>query len=660
MIATPTPDTRHEGYNALLLSPTTPEGRSVTLINCTDLSIAFGEHTVLDHANLAVEKGERLCVTGRNGTGKSTLLKILGGAATPDSGSIWRAPGLVMSELAQELPPGDDVTVYETVAGAFAETGTLLADYHRLLEQMETGSFDTRQQETLGRLQTQIDHADGWSFDHKIEGTLQRFGLEGSDRLSTLSGGWRRRVALARSLVIDPDVWLLDEPTNHLDIPTIEWLEERLIEWSGTLVFVTHDRRLMEKVATSIVDIDRAQVTRWDCDYHTFIERKAHQLEVEAHHQAEFDKRLAKEEAWIREGIKARRTRNEGRVRSLEKMREERGRRRTTGSLNLEADAGEKSGKLVKVVEGVSKAYDGKTVIRDLDLIIQRGDRIGILGPNGAGKTTLLRLLLEKEAPDTGTIRTGTRLDVAYFDQIRDHLDGDKTVRDTITEGREFIEINGKRTHVVSWLGNFMFTPEKARAPVRVLSGGEKNRLMLAKLFSLPANLLVMDEPTNDLDIESLELLEELMIEYTGTVLLVTHDRAFLDNVVSSLLVFEGGGVVREHVGGYADWVARGGRFPQAAREATPAGPQPATDDFEVRKADKRKRQQRERELDALPAQIEAIEKKIEALHEQMANPDFYDGPEDDRLQAQEALAAAEAERDRLFARWEALESASD
>lgn len=633
------------------------------LISCKDLSVTFGESHILERADLAIEAGERVCITGRNGTGKSTLLRLIEGRMEPDSGTIWRSPGVGIATLQQSLPTGEH-TVYDVIASAFSDTGERLAEYHHLLQQMGAGDFPESARKRLERLHDEIDHANGWDFGHRIDAVLDQFSLDGDEPLARLSGGWRRRVAIARSLVTDPDVWLLDEPTNHLDIPTIEWLEARLLEFEGTIVFVTHDRQLMQRVATSIIDIDRGRLTRWDCDYTSFVARKAHQLDVEATHQREFDKRLDKEEAWIREGIKARRTRNEGRVRALEQMRLERSKRRETGKLKLDADSGERSGKLVKVVEGVSKRYDDRQVISDLDLIIQRGDRIGILGPNGAGKSTLLRLLLEQEQPDSGIVRTGTRLDVAYFDQVRDQIDPERSVADTITEGREWIEIGNKRTHVVTYLQNFMFTPDQARSPVRVLSGGEQNRLMLAKLFSGPANLLVLDEPTNDLDVESLELLEELLIDYDGTVLLVTHDRTFLDNVVSSLLVFEGEGRVTEFVGGYSDWRRGGGRFSSAGgrtREGATNGsakPAPQTErSHEERREDKRERQKRERELDALPGKIEAVEAKIEALHERMADPGFYDGPPNERAKAEGELAEATAERDRLYARWEALEA---
>ncbi|XOV87762.1 MAG: ATP-binding cassette domain-containing protein [Pseudomonadota bacterium] len=615
---------------------------------------------MLEHAELSISKGERLCISGRNGTGKSTLLKLIAGDLQPDGGSVWRQPGLKVSVLEQTLPEGSAQTVFDVVSQAFAGTGEILRRYHHLLQEMETGSFTEAKQAELGRVQQKLDHADAWSFSHLIERVLDRFKLDGNATLDSLSGGWRRRVTMAKSLVTEPDLWLLDEPTNHLDIPTIEWLERELNEFDGTLVFVTHDRRLMQQVATSIVDIDRGLLTRWDCDYESFLTRRAHQLEVEAVHNREFDKRLRKEEAWIRQGIQARRTRNEGRVRALEKMRLERQGRREAKSLKLEADSGSRSGKLVKVLEGVSKSYGDRCVIRDLDLIIQRGDRLGILGPNGAGKSTLLRILLGETAPDAGSVSTGTKLDVAYFDQVRAQIDPEQTVADTISDGREYVEINGRNVHVVTWLANFMFTPDQARAPVRVLSGGEQNRLLLAKLFSLPANLLVMDEPTNDLDVESLELLEELLIDYQGTVLLVTHDRSFLDNVVSSLLVFEGDGRITEYVGGYTDWRSGGGSFDgwHGGHESGLArGAVVSTTSFAEKKQEKRDRQKRERELAALPDLIDRKEQALAQLHGLLAAADFHEKPAAEQARLTQALQSAESELATLFARWEQLES---
>ena len=626
----------------------------MAIITCSHISIAFGAHQVLDAVDLDIEKGERLCITGINGSGKSTMLRILAGELAPDDGVIWRAPGLGTSSLGQTLPADRSLTVFEYVAGAFEETGDLLSRYHHLLAEMPQAAFTRAQENELARVQRDLDHANGWSVDHRIESTLDRLGLVGDMSLSELSGGWLRRVAIARSLATTPDLWLLDEPTNHLDIPTINWLEETLLAFEGTLVIVSHDRHLMQRVATSIIDLDRGRLSRWDCDYRTYLGRKSHELQVERAHNSEFDKRLAQEEVWIRKGIEARRTRNEGRVRALLKMREERRHRRENRSLRMDLDAGGRSGSLVAVLEQVSKSYGDKPVVSNLDLVIQRGDRVGLLGPNGVGKSTLLKILLGRLAPDSGKVKLGTRLEIAYFDQARQQLDPEQTVADCIGDGRDYVEINGKSTHVVTWLGNFLFTPDRARSPIKVLSGGEQNRLLLARLFPRPANLIVMDEPTNDLDVESLELLEELLLEYSGTVLLVTHDREFLDNVVSSLLVFEGEGKVTEYIGGYSDWVAGGGRFFEA--DETKEAPTRQTSTGGRREA-KRQQQKLERELAGLPDKLERVEARIARLHEAIAGAGFYNRPQQEQQAVLAELASAENERDALYARWEALEN---
>ena len=503
-----------------------------------NVTVTFGTDRVLDHVNLILDQGERLCLTGRNGSGKSTLMRLLSGELQADEGTIWRSRDLSYSFLDQELPEVSSATIFDAVAMAFENTGQLLSEYHALSLQLSDVKADhdkiVAQMDTL---QHKIEAADGWSVNHVIEATLQRMQLDPDIPLSQLSGGWLKRVAIAKSLVIEPDVWLVDEPTNHLDVPAIEWLEQRMVEFPGTIIFVSHDRHLLRSVATSLVDIDRGAVTLWKCGYEAFIERRDHEREVQTLHEKKFDEKLRKEEAWIREGIKARRTRNEGRVRDLEKLREVRRQRRSVSDLKLEVDAGSNSGKVVKELSAVSKGFDDKVLIRNLDLIVRRGDRIGLLGPNGCGKSTLINLLLEELEPDSGVIKTGTKLEVAYFDQARRQLEPDKKVADYISDGREYISINGKEIHVVSYLGNFMFNADQARGPIHRLSGGEQNRLLMARIFSQPANLLILDEPTNDLDVESLELLEEMLLAYNGTVMLVSHDRTFMDNVISSLLV---------------------------------------------------------------------------------------------------------------------------
>jgi ATP-binding cassette subfamily F protein uup len=631
----------------------------MSIASFKNVSVHYGTDTILDKVEFNIEKGERVCLTGRNGSGKSTLMRLLCGQIQADEGNIWREKALSFSNLEQDLPVGDDTTIFAAVAAAFFEAGELLTEYARLA----AGEFDQHSLDKMADLQTKIEAIDGWVIHHRVESVLQRMGLTPDEKLTNLSGGWLKRVAIAKSLVTEPDVWLLDEPTNHLDIPTIEWLQMVMLDFPGTIVFVTHDRELMQSVATSIVEVDRGQLNRWDCDYLTFLERREHEREVEQTHNKKFDINLKKEEAWIREGIKARRTRNEGRVRALEQLRVERQKRRTQGTLKLAVDSGSASGKIVKELVGVSKSYAGRPIITDLDLIIQRGDRIGLLGPNGAGKSTLIKILLEGLSVDGGEVITGTKLAPAYFDQVRGQLNPDQNVKDYIAQGRDYITINEKEVHVVTYLGNFMFDPEQARAPIRTLSGGEQNRLLLARLFSLPTNLLVLDEPTNDLDVESLELLEELLGDYTGTVLIVSHDRSFLDNVVSSLLVFEGAGEVVEYVGGYHDWIAGGGSFAGLADKArklneTPLEVVAATQglSFEERKREKAERQRRERELAKIPDQIDALEQQVSGLQDLIAAPTFFHlaAAEQDGHYAK--LTAKEDEMAGLMARWEILE----
>ncbi|MCB1646893.1 MAG: ATP-binding cassette domain-containing protein [Pseudomonadales bacterium] len=625
-----------------------------------DVSVHFGTDTVLDHADLIISAGERVCLAGRNGSGKSTLLRLLDGRIQADGGEVWVADGLTCATLEQELPVKLG-TVFEVVAGAFPQLATALMAY-QTLSITASSDADLRQ---LEKLQHTIEAQDGWSVRSRVEPTLQKLELDPDARLENMSGGWLKRVAIARSLVTEPDIWLMDEPTNHLDIPAVEWLQKLMQEFPGTIVFVSHDREMMQHVATVMVGIDRGRLKRWECDYQTFIERRDHELEVEAEQNKKFDDKLRKEETWIREGIKARRTRNEGRVRALLKLREERKARRSTGSLRLEVDAGSASGKIVKELTGVSKSLGGRQLIDQLDLIIQRGDRIGLLGPNGVGKSTLIKLILGEMAPDAGQIKTGTKLDIAYFDQVRGQLDPEKSVKDYIGEGRDFIHVNGRDTHVMSYLGNFMFDADQVRSPVRKLSGGEQNRLLLARLFSMPTNFLVLDEPTNDLDVESLELLEELLAEYTGTVLLVSHDRTFLDHVVSSLLVFEGEGRVTEYIGGYSEWLAAGQQrtvsvAAKAASNVKPSRASGAGDNrvsFEDRKRLKAQRQKLQRELDQIPDDIEKLEAEIERLHAEMNTAAFYDKPAADQAPVFARLKDCEAKLETSMTRWETLEA---
>lgn len=630
----------------------------MSIASLKNVSVHFGTDTILDQVEFNIAKGERVCLTGRNGSGKSTLMRLLCGEVLADEGNIWREKALSFSTLEQDLPAGDDTTIFAAVASAFSEAGELLAEY----AQVSMGTFDDNTLDRMAQLQTQIEAIDGWVLHHRVESVLQRMKLPPDEKLINLSGGWLKRVAIAKSLVTEPDVWLLDEPTNHLDIPTIEWLQEVMLEFQGTIVFVTHDRELMQSVATAIVEVDRGQLVRWDCDYKTFLERREHEREVEQTHNKKFDINLKKEEAWIREGIKARRTRNEGRVRALEQLRLDRQKRRTQGTLKLAVDSGSASGKIVKELINVSKSYDAKPIISDLDLVIQRGDRIGLLGPNGSGKSTLIKILLEGLEIDSGEVVSGTKLAPAYFDQVRGQLNPEQSVKDYIAQGREYISINDRDVHVVSYLANFMFNPEQARAPIRTLSGGEQNRLLLARLFSLPTNLLVLDEPTNDLDVESLELLEELLLDYTGTVLIVSHDRSFLDNVISSLLVFEGAGKVTEYVGGYNDWLEGGGSFAALANAADKTNPTAkvavaeAPMSFEERKKAKAALKKLERELAQIPGRIDELELEMASLQAKIAAPTFFQATAADQDLLYAGVAEKEAEMDNLMARWEALE----
>jgi len=641
-----------------------------------NVTVTFGTDRVLDRVNLILDQGERLCLTGRNGSGKSTLMRLLSGELQADEGTIWRSRDLSYSFLDQELPEVSSATIFDAVAMAFENTGQLLSEYHALSLQLSDVKADhDKIVARMDTLQHKIEAADGWSVNHVIDATLQRMQLDPDIPLSQLSGGWLKRVAIAKSLVIEPDVWLVDEPTNHLDVPAIEWLEQRMVEFPGTIIFVSHDRHLLRSVATSLVDIDRGAVTLWKCGYEAFIERRDHEREVQTLHEKKFDEKLRKEEAWIREGIKARRTRNEGRVRDLEKLREVRRQRRSVSDLKLEVDAGSNSGKVVKELSAVSKSFDDKVLIRNLDLIVRRGDRIGLLGPNGCGKSTLINLLLEELEPDSGVIKTGTKLEVAYFDQARRQLEPDKKVADYISDGREYISINGKEIHVVSYLGNFMFNADQARGPIHRLSGGEQNRLLMARIFSQPANLLILDEPTNDLDVESLELLEEMLLAYNGTVMLVSHDRTFMDNVISSLLVFDasGSGRVTEYVGGYSDWHKENQQRSSNAgslavsktsqQNASSARTDMLMDDslgFEERKKLKAERQKGKKELEKLPGQIEKLESTLNDCNQKISEADFYQRPQAAQNEIFEKVKDLESQIEQLMTRWEQLEADLD
>ncbi|WP_312376804.1 ATP-binding cassette domain-containing protein [Pseudomonas oryzihabitans] len=634
----------------------------MALLKFTNVSLAFGVTPLLDGVSWQIERGERVCIIGRNGTGKSSLLRIVKGEQQADDGEVWRAPALKIGELPQELPRADDRSVFDVVAAGLAGVGELLAEYHHLTQDT-SGELDM---ERLMHVQQELEARDGWRLQQLVESTLSRLQLPAEKTLAELSGGWRRRVLLAQALVAEPDLLLLDEPTNHLDIGAIAWLEDALRGYPGAVLFITHDRAFLQALATRILELDRGNLIDWQGDYASFLVHKEQQLAAEETANALFDKRLAQEEVWIRQGIKARRTRNEGRVRALKAMRNERSERRERqGKANLLLETADKSGKQVILAEHMSYAHPGgEPLIRDLTLLIQRGDRIGLLGPNGSGKTTLLKLLLGDLQPTAGKIQYGTKLEIAYFDQLRLQLEPEKTVIDNLAEGREFITINGQDRHVLSYLGDFLFSPQRARTPVKALSGGERARLLLAKLFSKPANLLVLDEPTNDLDVETLELLEEVLLSFEGTVLMVSHDRAFLDNVVTSTLVFEGEGRVREYVGGYQDWLRQGGSprlLGVQTREDSkpaPAKVEPAAAPVAAAAAPaKRKLSYKEqRELDALPGAIETAEIELEALQTAIADPGFYQLPNEVTQAKLARMDALQAELDRLIERWAELE----
>lgn len=620
----------------------------MAIIRASGLHLSYGNHVLLDDASFKLEAGDRVCLVGRNGAGKSTLLKLVDQSIALDSGEIWRSPTAIIARLDQELPSADDRSVLQVVASGLAELGALLADFDQLSHQ----HLDERGLNQLAQLQHEIEARDGWLFQQKIDEVITRLDLPRDKAMSSLSGGWRRRVALAAVLVTDPDLLLLDEPTNHLDIETIEWLERQLIDFKGALLFITHDRALVQRLATRVIELDRGKLRAFNCGYDKFLEERAHLLVVEDQQNALFDKRLAEEETWIRQGVKARRTRNEGRVRALERMRAERSERRVqTGTAKIAVDGGSSSGKLVAELKNVSFSYDGNILIDDFTGNIIRGDKIGLIGPNGVGKTTLLKIILGELAPTSGEIKLGTKLDVAYFDQMREMLDGDKTIVDTVGQGRDSIEINGKSRHIMSYLSDFLFSPQRARTPLRALSGGERSRVQLACLFSQPVNILVLDEPTNDLDIETLELLETVLVDFKGTVLLVSHDRAFMDNVIGSSLAFEGRGKVREYVGGYHDWLRQGGAFNDEAAtgikkvEATVPGAS------EPQKQSKLS-YKLERELGQLPAKIEKLEQGKAEIEHEVASESFYQQEQGVISSQLEKLAAVSTELESCYERW--------
>ncbi len=625
------------------------------LITLQNVDFSVGGPLLLEKAELSIEPGERIALIGRNGAGKSTLLKLLSGDHKPDDGEVRVQQGVRVTRLEQEVPHGAAGSVFDVVADGLGELGQWLAEFHHL---SHAEVFDG---DALGAVQAKIDAANGWGLDQRVEETLTKLELDGEAEFGRLSGGMKRRVLLARALVSAPDLLLLDEPTNHLDIEAIDWLEAFLKSWSGSVVFVTHDRRFLRALATRIVEIDRGQVTSWPGDWANYERRREERLNAQAQENARFDKLLAQEEVWIRQGIKARRTRDEGRVRRLKAMRSERSQRREmSGNVKMEAAQAENSGKKVIDVKDISFAFGERCMVKDFSTTILRGDRIGLIGPNGSGKTTLLKLLLGDLTPDSGEVVAGTNLQIAYFDQYRAVLREDWTAIENVAEGRDFLEFNGKRKHVHAYLQDFLFTPERARAPITRLSGGERNRLLLAKLFAQPSNLLVMDEPTNDLDVETLELLEELLADYTGTLLLVSHDRDFLDNVVTSTMVMEGEGVVGEYVGGYSDWQRYAAqRAAQVAPVAAKAvAPTPAVAQAAPATAAKRKLSFKDqRELEQLPAKIEQLEQDVEGLTAAMNDPAFYQRSAPDMAAHTQKLTAVQNALDAAYKRWEELDS---
>ncbi len=635
----------------------------MSLIKIEKAGLSYGLQVLLDGVDLTIERGQRLCLIGRNGTGKSSLLKVIAGEVDLDKGEVVRQTGIRVARLEQDLPEADDRLVFDAVAAGAQGVGELLAEYRVISHSAE---ISDAQLERMTQLQQKIEANDGWLLQQKVEEIISRLDLPADRYMRELSGGWRRRVALARALVLDPDVLLLDEPTNHLDIAAIEWLEKQLLNFNGALVFITHDRSLLQALATHIAELDRGHLRYWEGDYTSFLVYREQALADEARHNELFDKKLAQEEVWIRQGIKARRTRNEGRVRALKALRETRSERReVVGKANFTLASSGDSGKLVADLVDVSYSYGDKVIVKNFSTRIMRGDRIGLVGANGAGKSTLLKLILGELEPQSGSVKLGTNLQIAYFDQLRDQLDLNKNAVDNIAQGREFIDIDGKSKHIFSYLSDFLFSGERARTPLRALSGGERNRVLLAKLFSKSANLLVLDEPTNDLDVETLELLEDILTEYPGTLLLVSHDRAFLNNIVSSVIAFEGRGNVLEYIGGYDDWIRQGGKWTQADELPAAESPAPVIVEqkpavsSEVVKAPakiKKLSYKFQKEFDELPQKIEHLESSVEALAAITSASDFYSQPAAVVEQKLQELATAQKQLDDCFERWAELE----
>lgn len=639
--------------------------RKMALLNLSNAYLGFGDHPLLDHTELHIEPNERVCLVGRNGAGKSTLMKVLAGEIQLDDGKLTLEKDIVVTRLEQDPPRHVQESVFDYVAEGIAHLSDLLKQYHHISQQMQTDYSDELLTK-LSHIQSQLEYNNGWQFENRIQDTLKLLELDPDKKLCELSGGWVRRAALARALVADPDILLLDEPTNHLDVEAITWLEDLLLNFKGSIIFISHDRSFIRKMATRIVDLDRGKLVSYPSNYDLYLETKAEDLRVEELQNALFDKKLAQEEVWIRQGIKARRTRNEGRVRALKKLREERrNRREVQGSAKIQIDQSTRSGKIVFDIENASYEVAGKTLLKNFSATIQRGDKIALVGANGCGKTTFIKLLLGELQPTSGTIHCGTKLEVAYFDQYRAELDLEKTVMDNVADGKQDIEVNGVKRHVLGYLQDFLFPPKRAMTPVKALSGGERNRLLLAKLLLKPNNLLILDEPTNDLDVETLELLEELLTDYQGTLIIVSHDRQFIDNTVEECFFFEGDGVVNKYIGGYFDAKQQQIQYhasltanSQNVKKNEPLAIEPV-------KAEKPKAEQKkvklsykeQRELEALPAQMEALEAEMEALQTEVNSADFF-SKEASYTQAQlQKLAEAEMALEQAFERWEQLEN---
>ena len=630
--------------------------KSMTLVRFDQVCLDFGGQPLLSGADFAIERGERVCLIGRNGAGKSSMLKLITGELQPDDGEVQRSSPVIISQLEQTLPVELDARVKALVTAGVADLKRLRDDYES--RAAAAGGKDLKALETL---QHHIEAHGGWHMDQRVDALLTELNLPPDKTLGELSGGWRRRVSLARALVADPDLLLLDEPTNHLDLSTIQWLENRVRAFAGSVLFITHDRALLQRLATRIVEIDRGRLTSWPGDYRTFLEKKEQLLEEESRHNVLFDKKLAREEAWIRQGIKARRTRNEGRVRALEQMRALRGRRlKPQATVRIRVDSAEPSGRKVIEARNISYGYGGNRLFEGFSTLIMRGDRVGIVGNNGVGKSTLLKLLLGELPPQSGRVKLGTNLKVGYFDQLRTTLNGEKTVAENVGDGRDFVHVGGRDRHIVGYLNGFLFSARRAMTPVKALSGGECNRVILAKLFTQPSNLLVLDEPTNDLDVETLEVLEDRLADYDGTLMVVSHDRTFLDGVVTSIVVFEEGGTLEEYVGGYSDWLRQGKSLaevdnpyktrPAAAAKKTnprtPAAVRPKKLSYKLM-----------RELESLPGKIDELEQAVARLETRIAGPDFYQQPRDQTRAVLDALAENRAALEQAVERWAELEA---